>query len=129
MRTLNCLNSWKGNAIVELSKLKIEIDSIDFLDLSGNIRPESPFQFQQPCFRLWYQFDGNGVLQNVTRKNFASARPGMLGIMDRGERHAYLHQRGTFRCFQILFSFLPSQTAKCYWNTEIEGKTVLEGNE
>ena len=31
--------------------------------------------------------------------------------------------------FQMLFSLLPSQHAKCFWNSEIEGKYVLVGNE
>lgn len=111
--------------------MRIEITGIDYLDFSqtDNHKFESQLRFQQDCFRLWYQIDGTGILQNVTRNNYGTARPGLLGIMDRGERHNYLHQRGDFSCFQILFSLLPSQQAKCYWNSEIEGKLVLEGDE
>jgi AraC-like DNA-binding protein len=131
LRTFSCLNQWSGAPHVELSKLKLDILGIDYLEFSGtdDNRFTNQLKFQQDCYRLWYQLDGNGILQNVTRNNFGVARPGLLGVMDRGERHTYLHQKGAFECFQLHFSFLPSQNAKCYWNSEIEGKIVLEGNE
>jgi len=131
LRSFSCLRDWNGTPVVELSKLKIEILGLDYLEFSDDDSKKfnSQLKFQQDCYRLWYQVDGSGILQNVTRKNFGNARPGLLGLMDRGERHTYLHQKGSFECFQLLFSFQPSQNAKCYWNSEIEGKLVLEGNE
>lgn len=131
LRTFSCLNSWRGNPLIELSKLRIEILGLDYLEFSGTDGTSfnSQLKFQQDCYRLWYQVDGTGILHNVTRNSFGTARPGLLGIMGRGERHTYLHQRGNFECFQVMFSLLPSQQAKCYWNSEIEGKLVLDGNE
>jgi AraC-like DNA-binding protein len=75
---------------------------------------------------LWYQINGQGILQNVTRNTFGAARPGLLGAMEQCERHTYLHQRDTFECFIMEFSLLPSKTAKCYWNSAIEGKKILD---
>lgn len=129
LRTFTCLHRWKNRPIIELEKLKIEILGIDFMEFSGTEKFDSQLRFQQDCFRLWYQLDGTGILENVTRQNFGTARPGLLGIMDLGERHTYLHQKGNLECFQLLFSLLPSQHAKCYWNSEIEGKIILENNE
>lgn len=131
LRTFSCLKQWSGTPFVELAKLRVEIVGLDYLEFSGadNQKFDSQLKFQQDCYRLWYQVDGTGILQNVTRNSFGVARPGQLGVMERGERHTYLHQKGTFECFQMLFSFTPSQHAKCYWNSEIEGKLVLEGNE
>lgn len=131
LKTFSCLQNWRNKPVIELSKLKIEILGIDYLSFSETEgqKFDSQLRFQQDCFRLWYQIDGTGILQNVTRQNYGTARPGLLGIMDLGERHTYLHQRGNMECFQILFSLLPSQHAKCYWNSEIEGKIILEGNE
>lgn len=131
LRTFDCLRRWKDKPLIELSKVKIEVHSIDYLEHSSTSinLTTSPLRFQQDCYRLWYQVEGTGILQNVTRNTFGTARPGLLGIMERGERHSYLHQRGNFECFQVLFSLLPSQQAKCYWNTEIEGKIVLGDNE
>lgn len=127
LKTFTCLDTWKSNPVIELSKLKIEILGLDYIISDSEIQTSWPqLRFQQDCYRLWYQFDGNGILQNVTRKSFGTARPGLLGVMGRGERHSYLHQKGKFECFQMLFSLLPSQSARCYWNTEIEGKIVLE---
>lgn len=130
LETFACLAHWKGKPVIELPKLKIEIESLDYLRWDGSTAGalEVPLRFQQDSFRLWYQTDGTGILQNVTRGTFGTARPGLLGIMERGERHTYLHQKGQFECFQMSFSLLPSQHAKCYWNTEIEGKRVLENN-
>jgi len=129
LRTFSCLQRWNNRPVIELEKLKIEILGIDFLEYSGVEKIDSQLRFQQDCFRLWYQLDGSGILHNVTRQNFGTARPGLLGIMDLGERHNYLHQKGNLECFQLLFSLLPSQHAKCYWNSEIEGKIVLENHE
>lgn len=129
LRTFDCAGNWEGDFRLELPRLRITIHGIDFLEYTPE-QCAQPFndilRFQQDAYRLWYQIDGQGILQNVTRKNFGTARPGLLGVMERGERHTYLHQRGTFACFQVLFSMQPSSHAKCYWNAAIEGKTVLE---
>lgn len=131
VQTFACLQKWKSLPVIELSKVKVQIIGIDYIKTSAdeNQKIVPPLRFQQDCYRLWYQVDGTGILQNVTRNNFGTARPGLIGIMERSERHSYLHQKGAFECFQLLFSLLPSQQAKCYWNSEIEGKFVLEGNE
>lgn len=129
VRTFSCIAGWDSKPVIELPLMRIEILGLDYLEY-GNASEggKAPLQlrFQQDCFRLWYQVDGNGILQNTTRNIFGTARPGLLGVMERSQRYTYLHQKGTFECFQILFSLLPSQNAKCYWNSEIEGKTVLE---
>ena len=130
LRSFSCLENWTHNPVVELTKLRIEISGLDYLEFSdGQTRKLDLLRFQQNSYRLWYQVEGTGILQNVTRNSYGVARPGLLGIMERGERHTYLHQKGNFECFQMLFTLLPSQQAKCYWNSEIEGKLVLEGNE
>ncbi|NLG16820.1 MAG: helix-turn-helix transcriptional regulator [Fibrobacter sp.] len=131
LKTFSCLENWKSCPVVELPRLRIEINGLDYLQFSaaGGSEFNSQLRFQQDCFRLWYQVDGTGILQNVTRSTFGTARPGLLGVMERGERHTYLHQKGNFECFQILFSLLPSKQAKCYWNSEIEGKIVLDEKE
>jgi AraC-like DNA-binding protein len=90
---------------------------------------DNALRFQQNRYRLWYQVDGHGILHNATRASFGAARPGLLGVMDLGERHSYLHQKGAFECFLMEFSLLPSQQAKCYWNSEVEGKRVLENDD
>ncbi|GAG43728.1 unnamed protein product, partial [marine sediment metagenome] len=56
--------------------------------------------------------DGDGILQNATRRSFGKALPGLLGIMERGERYTYLHQRGAFQCFLLDFTLEPSRRAK-----------------
>ena len=121
LRTFSFLENWKSSPVVELPRLRIEIKGLDYLEFSGADGGvfDSQIRFQQDCYRLWYQVDGTGILQNVTRSSFGTARPGLLGVMERGERHTYLHQRGNFECFQVLFSLLPSQQAKCYWNAEV----------
>jgi AraC-like DNA-binding protein len=118
-------------AVVELPRMKITVRTIDYLRNASMpaATGESMLRFQQDCYRLWYQVDGQGILQNATRGTFGNARPGHLGVMDRGERHSYLHQRGPFECFMMEFSLLPSLRAKCYWDSEVEGKIVLEGDE
>lgn len=129
LRTFECLRYWEGELRIALPRLSVIIHGIDYLDLpSGDISriAARPLRFQQDTFRLWYQIDGQGILQNVTRNTFGTARKGLLGVMERGERHTYLHQCGTIACFQLLFSLFPSSHAKCYWNAGIEGKTVLE---
>jgi AraC-like DNA-binding protein len=133
LRTFHCLSRWNDTLIVELPRVRVEIVSIDYLEHSAEGSADrmisGPLQFQQDCYRLWYQIDGTGILQNATRNSFGTAHPGLLGIMERGERHTYLHQKGNFECFQMLFSLLPSQNAKCYWNSGIEGKNVLDADE
>jgi AraC-like DNA-binding protein len=131
LRTFSFLENWKSSPVIELPRLRIEIKGLDYLEFSGADGRvfDSQIRFQQDCYRLWYQVDGTGILQNVTRNSFGTARPGLLGVMERGERHTYLHQKGNFECFQVLFSLLPSQQAKCFWNAEVEGKVVLEDRE
>ena len=132
LRTVDCLQFWEGDLHIGLPRLRLTIHEVDYLDYSPAVSTppfEQPVRFQQDTFRLWYQVEGQGILQNVTGKTFGTARPGLLGVMERGERHTYLHQRGPFACFQIRFSLFPSANAKCYWNTAIEGKTVLEEDE
>jgi AraC-like DNA-binding protein len=130
--TFTCLENWENDITIDLPHLKIQIHTVDYIDQS-QIKNHGEFKdilrFQQDVFRLWYQVDGYGILQNVTRKSFGSARPGLLGVMERGERHTYMHQKGTFSCFLLQFSLFPSISAKCYWNAGIEGKTILEVDE
>lgn len=116
---------------IELPHLQIVLHGIDYLESPPDRTRAEPVQlnFQQDTYRFWYQIDGFGILQNVTRKTFGTARPGLLGVMDRGERHTYLHQRGNFACLQILFSLFPSAQSKCYWNSEIEGKSIIDESE
>jgi AraC-like DNA-binding protein len=132
VRTFSCLPEWDAKPVIELPKMRIEILGLDYIEYNnaadGGTGPLQ-LRFQQDCFRLWYQVDGNGILQNTTRNVFGTARPGLLGITERSQRYTYLHQKGTFECFQLLFSLLPSPSAKCYWNPAIEGKTVLESQE
>ena len=92
--------------MVELPKMKIEIHSLDYLrnprmpsDKNG-----AKLMFQQNCYRLWYQVEGHGILHNATRNILGIAHEGLLGIMEMGERHAYLHQKGGFECFMMEFS-------------------------
>jgi AraC-like DNA-binding protein len=130
--TFENLSSWMPQgAVIDLPRVKIEIRRLDYLRNLAMAagRPDTMLRFQQDCYRLWYQVDGQGILQNATRNSFGNAKPGLLGIMDRGERYTYLHQKGPFECFLMEFSLLPSQQAKCYWNSEVEGKIVLEGDE
>ena len=132
VRTFTCLQGWNKNPTLELPAMRVEINGIDYLECSGDVgnRPAPLLlHFQQNCFRLWFQVDGNGILQNLSQNIFGAARPGLLGIMERSRRYSYLHQKGTFECFQLLFSLLPSPGSKCYWNSDIEGKCVLEGDE
>jgi AraC-like DNA-binding protein len=132
VNTFSCLQEWRGCPAINLPQVRVEILGIDYLEYAP-VQKNQPepllLHFQQDCFRLWFQVDGNGILQNLSRNSFGSARPGLLGIMERSQRYTYLHQRGTFECFQVLFSLLPSSNAKCYWNSGIEGKTVLDGDE
>jgi|WetSurMetagenome_2_1015567.scaffolds.fasta_scaffold00119_34 AraC-like DNA-binding protein len=130
--TFDGLASWSPQGItVELPRVKIQIARIDYL---RNLAmppgsADTMLRFQQDRYLLWYQVDGIGILQNATRGTFGAARPGLLGVMDVGERHTYLHQKGPFESFLLEFSLLPSHNAKCYWNSEVEGKTVLDGND
>jgi AraC-like DNA-binding protein len=130
--TFSGLSSWMPHGVVlELPRVKIAVGRLDYLrnfSMPAGT-PDTMLRFQQDCYRLWYQVDGTGILQNATRSTFGSARPGLLGVMDIGERHAYLHQKGPFECFLMEFSLLPSHQAKCYWNSEVEGRAVLDGND
>ena len=131
VRTFTCLEGWNKHPVLELPAMRVEIHGIDYLECSGDTgcRPAPLLlNFQQNCFRLWFQVDGNGILQNLSQNIFGAARPGLLGIMERSRRYSYLHQKGTFECFQLLFSLLPSPGSKCYWHSDIEGKCVLEGD-
>ena len=118
-----------GPITLELPHLKLVVHGLDYLTRNQPIATNQTLRFQQDHYRLWFQVDGQGILQNVTRGTFGTARPGLLGIMGVGERHTYLHQKGSFECFTLDFSLLPSAQAKCYWNTEIEGKIVLDERE
>lgn len=132
VRTFSCIPEWDAKTAIELPMMRIEILGLDYIEFGNSTDVRTvPLQlrFQQDCFRLWFQVDGNGILQNTTRNIFGTARPGLLGVMERSQRYTYLHQKGTFECFQLLFSLLPSPNAKCYWNSEIEGKTVLDGQD
>jgi AraC-like DNA-binding protein len=133
VRTFSCLCDRKDRVVIELPKMRAEILGLDYIEYSSSSdeaqKQPLALHFQQDCFRLWYQIDGNGILQNLSRKVFGTARPGLLGIMERSQRYTYLHQKGTFEAFQLLFSLLPSAQAKCYWNSETEGKSVLDGAE
>jgi len=133
METFACLPEWarSGAVVVELPRMKIEIHAIDYLrNLSLSATNDGGMlKFQQNRYRLWYQVDGHGILHNATRNSFGAARPGLLGVMELGERHSYLHQKGPFECFLMEFSLLPSQQAKCYWNSEVEGKLILENDD
>ena len=131
VRTFSCLSGWQQRPVIELTKMSLGMERIDYLEYTPDLKERLPLQlkFQSDSFCLWYQVDGTGILQNTSRNIFGTARPGFLGIMERGIRYTYLHQKGTFECFLLAFSLLPAKTAKCYWNSEIEGKTVLEGTE
>ena len=131
VRTFPCLKKWSDFPVIELPRLRIEIAGVDYLEysLSAGEHKPIPLRFRQDSYTLWYQVDGNGILQNTTRNIFGTARPGLLGIMERGERYHYLHQKGTFECFLLHFSLLPAGKSKCYWNSDITGKTVLEVND
>jgi AraC-like DNA-binding protein len=132
METFSRLSDWAGkNTVsVELPRMKIAVSSIDYLrNFNMPAGDEgSMLRFQQNCYRLWYQVDGQGILHNATRNVFGTAKPGLLGLMEIGERYSYLHQKGPFECFLMEFSVVPSQQAKCYWNSEVEGKLVLPEN-
>jgi AraC-like DNA-binding protein len=130
--TFERLPSWMPEGIaVELPRVKIELRSLDYLRRAGMPagNGETPLRFQQDCYRLWYQLDGQGILQNATRNTFGVSKAGLLGVMDRGERYTYLHQKGPFECFMLEFCLLPSPQAKCYWNSGVEGRTTLEADE
>jgi AraC-like DNA-binding protein len=131
VRTFSCISGRQLHPVIEIAKMRLSMEYIDYLEYSPDPKERIPLQlkFQSDSFCLWYQVDGSGILQNTSRNIFGTARPGLLGIMERGIRYTYLHQKGTFECFLLAFSLLPAKTAKCYWNSEIEGKTVLEGTE
>jgi AraC-like DNA-binding protein len=133
METFSGLSKWakSGTHAIELPRIKIEIHGVDYL---RNVSPEGPAQapmlrFQQNSYRLWYQVEGQGILNNATRAAIGQAKPGLLGVMDIGERYNYLHQKGAFECFFVDFSLAPSPKAKCYWNSEVEGKLVLSDSD
>jgi AraC-like DNA-binding protein len=130
-RTFAFLSGWLAEPIVlTLPRLQCRITAIDYLHApppQGG--PSEPIRFQQDRYRLWYQLDGTGILQNLRQKAFGRAAPGLLGVMDIGERHSYLHQRGTFECFMVDFVLQPAARSHCYWNSEIEGKRMLTDEE
>jgi AraC-like DNA-binding protein len=116
---------------MELPRLTAAIHGIDYLRMDGAPQAQEgrPIGFRQNMYRMWYQMDGRGILQNATRGSFGKAGPGLLGIMECGERYTYLHQRGRFECFLMDFAVEPSRRAKCYWNSEVEGKCLLREQE
>ena len=129
LETFSGLSKWaeKGKHAIELPQLKIEMHSVDFLrrNSQDGLSDAPKLRFQQNCYRLWYQIDGHGILHNATRSAFGQAKPGLLGIMEFGERYNYLHQKFPFECFVLDFSLSPSIQAKGYWNSEVEGKLIL----
>jgi AraC-like DNA-binding protein len=132
VRTFSCLQGWDNLPVLELPSLRLEIHGIDYLErsIADDENPQPLLlNFQQSCFRLWLQVDGKGILQNLSQNIFGTAKPGLLGVMERSMRYSYLHQKGPFECFQLLFSLLPAAGSKCYWNSDIEGKCFLEGEE
>lgn len=132
VRTFSFIHGWNKFPVLELPAMRVEINGVDYLEYSNDpvVKPDPlHLHFQQNCFRLWFQADGNGILQNLSQNIFGAARPGLIGIMERSRRYSYLHQKGIFECFQLLFSLLPSPGSKCYWSSDIEGKCVLEGKE
>lgn len=114
------------NTTVTTQLLVATVLQADYIRMCASGNGNTTIRFQQDHYRVWYQISGSGILQNVTRKTFGTARPGLLGIMEPGERHTYLHQKETFEGFVLDFSLEPSQQTRCYWNAEIEGKKVLE---
>lgn len=130
-RTFPFLAGWLSGPIsVTLPRLQCHITGIDYLQSpSPENGPPEPIRFQQDHYRLWYQLDGTGILQNLRQKAFGRAAPGLLGVMDIGERHSYLHQRGTFECFMVDFVLQPAASSHCYWNSDIEGKRILGDEE
>ncbi|MDD5672983.1 MAG: helix-turn-helix transcriptional regulator [Chitinivibrionales bacterium] len=135
MVTFPGMSSWITAPLrIILPATILEIYSIDYVRAGpsedGKTAQFDHFlRFQQNAFRLWYQIDGQGILQNATKNNFGSTHPGLLGVMDTGQRHAYLHQRGDFECFVMEFALLPSNQTKYFWNWEVEGKCVLAEHE
>ncbi|MBD3239472.1 MAG: helix-turn-helix domain-containing protein [Chitinivibrionales bacterium] len=130
-RTFSFLSGWLSTPIsVSLPRLQCRITGIDYLQSPPpGGKPPAPIRFQQDHYRLWYQLDGTGILQNLRQKAFGRAAPGLLGVMDIGERHSYLHQRGTFECFMVDFMLQPAAASQCYWNSDIEGKRMLADDE
>ncbi len=133
METFSGLSRWvdRGKSTIALPRLKIEIHAVDYLrKTTSDDATDAPIlRFQQSHYRLWYQVEGQGILNNATRAAFGQTKPGLLGVMDVGERYNYLHQKGPFECFLLDFSLFPSLQAKCYWNSEVEGKLVLSEND
>jgi AraC-like DNA-binding protein len=131
--TFSGLSKWAaiGTHCIELPQLKIEFHSVDYLRKAAQEGALSAptLRFRQNCYRLWYQVEGQGILNNATRASFGQARPGLLGVMELGERYKYLHQKGAFESFILDFSLSPSLHAKCFWNSEVEGKLVLPEND
>ncbi len=127
--TFPFLSSWPPAPLeFRLPLLAVELTCIDYLHApEGSLRAQ-PLRFQQDGYRLWYQVDGVGVLQNLTTGVFGRAAPGLLGIMDPGHRFSYLHQRGPLECFLVDFSAHPGPRAHVYWNSAIEGKKMLPEN-
>lgn len=131
VRTFSCVRNWNQLPGYELPSMRLSIEGIDYLEYTPTSDRTSPpnLKFHRDDFCLWYQVDGNGILQNTSRNIFGAARPGLIGVMERGMRYGYLHQKGRFECFQLFFSLFPARNAKCYWNSGIEGKAVLEESE
>jgi len=130
--TFAFLRQWPETPFgIDLPRLRIAIHRVDYLRQSERKEGEHrhPLRFQQDRYRLWYQIEGTGILQNLSHSAFGRATPGLLGLMDLGQRHSYLHQRGAFQALLIDFTLEPSQRSSCYWNSEIEGKRVLSESE
>jgi AraC-like DNA-binding protein len=133
VNTFAFLHPWRGGpVVVGLPGLVLTVNALDYLRCdaaAAGSPPQRPLRFQPERYRLWYQVEGTGILQNLGRNAFGRATPGLLGVMDLGERHTYLHQKGPFECFTMDFALEPAASSHCYWNAEIEGKRVLAGEE
>jgi len=115
---------------LETARARITVDAVHyFYQKETPSLKTAPLQFQKDSLRLWYQMDGRGILQNMTRNTFGTARPGLLGIMEQGERHSYLHQQGTFEAALIDFQIHAAGAARFFFNSEIEGKVTLNEQE
>jgi len=122
------IQNWQRLPVsLEMPHIRLNIHGFDFLYKDNRFgHSRSPLKFQQKAFKIWYQIGGTGILQNATRNMFGTARQGLLGIMNPGERHTYLHQKDTLECFIMDFDLQPAGESKCYWNAETEGKLVLD---
>lgn len=127
--TFSNLSNWPTTpCTIELPGFKIVLTRIDYLrrDQPSLTDPFPLLRFQQDTFRLFYQIEGFGILHNASLNLSGSGRSGLLGVMNKGERHTYLHQKGLFECFTASFHLLPAKDSKNFWECEILGKHVVD---